>query len=229
MQLARVFRIFVGLATIAGLAVQYFLQVADSPRGLVDATVQYFSYFTILGNLVGVAVMLAPAIAPTSLVGRFSLRPDVRTATTLYLLQIGFVYHMILTAQLAPASGLGLFSDYIIHTLVPVAFAIDWILLVDKRGLTLRMTPSWIVFPAVYGAYVLIRGALTGVYPYWFLQVDKLGAVTVTRNFILLLAAFLIGGAGLVFLGRAFDARFRNSTPGKVSSVLRSLFGRSRS
>lgn len=189
----RVFYGFIGLAAVLGLCLQYWLQIASARGGLVDATIAYLSYFTIIGNMIGAAVMLAPAFAPKSALGAFSLRPDIRTAVTLYHLLIGFIYHMILTRQLAPATGLGLLSDYIIHTLTPVAFAIDWILLTDKRGLKLRMAASWAIMPAAYGVYTLIRGAVTGAYPYWFLQVDQLGAWIVARNFAFVLTAFFLG------------------------------------
>ncbi|MEQ1930039.1 MAG: Pr6Pr family membrane protein [Parvularculaceae bacterium] len=205
MNSVRFFRAFVGIAGLGGLALQYGLHLARAGESPVAATVGFFSYFTIIGNCIGAAVMLSAALAPKSAFGRFSLRPGVRTAATLYLVLIGFVYHAILAAQWNP-QGLALFSDQILHTLTPLAFAVDWILFTEKRELRLRMAPAWAVVPALYGAYTMARGALTGLYPYWFFEVDNLGLVRVLMNMGILIAVFAIGGAGMVFLGRALEA-----------------------
>jgi hypothetical protein len=69
-------------------------------------SVHFFSFFTILTNLLAAAAMLLPVVAPNSSVGRFLDRPSVRTAITGYIVIVGTVYFALLaTSIMPPGSG----------------------------------------------------------------------------------------------------------------------------
>jgi hypothetical protein len=60
----------------------------------------------------------------------------------------------------------------------------------------------WLIFPAIYLIYSLIRGSIVGWYPYPFVDATKLGYGKVALNSSLVLAAFVIVGMGLIAVNR---------------------------
>jgi hypothetical protein len=67
-----------------GLLLQYVLMVrGQSGEVFVARTVNFFSYFTILSNLLAAVALSAPTVAPASPIGRYFAKPSVRTAIVL--------------------------------------------------------------------------------------------------------------------------------------------------
>ncbi|MGW8883156.1 Pr6Pr family membrane protein [Streptomyces sp. NPDC055749] len=95
-------------------------------------------------------------------------------------------------------------SNQLLHTVTPLAAALDWLLLTTPRTLRLRFVPQWLLLPLAYLAFALTRGALLSPgtearYPYPFLDVDTYGYAGVLTNALALgllfaaLATLLIG------------------------------------
>jgi hypothetical protein len=59
-----------------------------------------------------------------------------------------------------------------------------------------------LAWPAAYAAYALLRGSLTGFWPYPFLDADALGWPEVMWNAAALVAAFAALGAALIGFAR---------------------------
>jgi len=78
---------------------------------------------------------------------------------------------------------------------------------VPKGTLNFRSVFAWLVFPIAYGAWSLIHGAVTGFYPYPFLDVAKLGYEHVLRNMGALVLVFAVLGLGLIATDRRLGAR----------------------
>jgi hypothetical protein len=198
--MARAFRVAAAAILWAALIVQFVLFVTDPNRkSLVSAVVGYLSYFTILSNLVGAAVMTAVAF-PTPFSGR-AASPGARTAALLYLGIVAVVYHLVLAPRWDP-KGWQLATDIVLHTVAPLVLAAEWLLLTPKRELKYRGVMIWLGLPIAYGAYTLARGAITGIYPYFFLNVAELGFGPTLLNLAGLLAIFGLAGVALVALGR---------------------------
>jgi hypothetical protein len=60
----------------------------------------------------------------------------------------------------------------------------------------------WLIYPVGYAAYSLLHGAVTGFYPYPFLDVTQLGYERVLLNMGVLTAAFAVLGLILVGIDR---------------------------
>ena len=113
----------------------------------------------------------------------------VRGAVTLYMVVTGLVY----AALLAPASAdVGLtepWVDAVVHEVAPV-LAARRLARRPAGQAPLRATGAcWLIFPAVYLAYSLVRGPIADWYPYPFLDPDHAsggyGAVAITSAGIL--------------------------------------------
>ncbi|MBK6825986.1 MAG: Pr6Pr family membrane protein [Chitinophagaceae bacterium] len=66
---------------------------------------------------------------------------------------------------------------------------------------------SWLVFPAFYLTYTLIRGALVNWYPYPFVDAGNLGYVKVALNSLAVLAAILITGSVLLTINNPIKVK----------------------
>ena len=201
MSFASLFRAAAGLIAVAALIVQYWLLVRNLDGDLSAAALRFLNYFTLLSNVVGAAAFLFPALAPATPPGRYFSRPSVRTAVTLYLVVVGVVYHALLASRWDP-KGWQLAADIALHTIMPVAIVIDWLFLTAKRDLSMAYVPRAVLFPFGFAIWVLIVGAVSGFYPYPFLDVGALGYPRVLTNLAILLALFATLGALMAMLGR---------------------------
>jgi len=194
----------VALLGWSALVLQFPLSLATShANGLTtgEAILTYFSFFTILTNLVAAASLTLPLLWPNLPVGRFFSRPDVIAGVTVAIAMVGLGYSLLLRQLWAP-EGLQKIADVVLHDLVPVLYVAYWLIFVPKIGLRWKSVLLWQIYPLAYLALVLLRGALSGRYPYPFIDAAALGYDRVLFNAAMLLCAFLAVGLILVAISR---------------------------
>jgi len=193
-----------------GLLLQSYVVIVNAGAGglpIATAIVNYFSFFTILTNLL-VAVTLTLSLQRTpSTLGSLANRPTVQTAATLYIAIVGIVYSLALRHIWDP-EGLQKIADIILHDTIPALSILFWFLFVRKDELRFRDVPAWLVYPSVYLLYSMIRGAVLGRYVYPFLDAGALGYGHVIFNVVAIAAAF--AGLGLLLVG---CGRWRSKSP----------------
>ncbi len=191
--ISRAFAAAVSILSIGALLLQYRVAL-DAPLRPPGIPVWWWlgGYFTILTNL-GVAVILARV----ALGGRITAR--LAAGLVLSILVVGIVYHLILARLWAP-QGLAWWADQGLHTADPVLAFLWWLAFADKR-LSLSDLPWWLAWPGTYAVYALTRGALTGFWPYPFLDADALGWTLTSVNVAAMVLAF--AAMGLLLLGIA--------------------------
>ncbi|MCK8677980.1 Pr6Pr family membrane protein [Streptomyces lichenis] len=194
---AAVFRLLIALAAATGIAID--LSLASPGRVL--------GYFTVQSNLL-VALVLAVS-ARRAWSGRRPLRPALTTAVLLYALTAGLVRHLLLSPLTTngAAPGWHTLADQLLHTAVPLALLADWFLLTRPGGLRARHALLWLLYPAAYLAFALLRGAALSPgtparYPYPFLDVPAHGYGAVLAGALLLGALILALGLALAGLDR---------------------------
>ncbi|MBP6876777.1 MAG: Pr6Pr family membrane protein [Phenylobacterium sp.] len=203
----RSFRSLAALAAWSGLLLQYFLMVqGQAGADFATRTVNFFSYFTILSNLLAALAMSAPTLAPASPLGRFFAGPAVRTAVVLYTSVTTVTYMTVLQGLWNPR-GLHLVADITLHYVTPTLFLLDWLAFTPRGALRPAMALAWLAFPLGFGAYSLARGPFAGFYPYPFLDVSDLGYARVLANMGVMGALFLAVGLGFVLLNRLLGRR----------------------
>jgi hypothetical protein len=204
-----VFRMAAGLLGWFALALQYGLVIAgDFDTGPITRTINFFSFFTILTNILVALALTLPIITPQSVLGQFFLRPTVRSAIATYIIIVMAVVYFILR-HLTSLTGWDLVADLILHYVMPVLFMIDWLFVVLKEKLKPKDPIDWLAYPIVYLAWTLIHGAYSGFYPYPFLNNGELGIARVLLNEAGLLIVFLVLGSMLVTVGRLIDKHLR--------------------
>ncbi len=194
-------RILAGIGAVIGwlaLILQLYLIILNRKLSVSETLVQYFSYFTILTNLL-TALCLA-AIAGGKNV--FFQRSGVQAAIAVYIVIVGIVYNLVLRRLWHP-QGLQYLVDELLHTLIPGYYFMYWIFFSPKDGLRYKNTFLWLGYPFLYLIYLLIRGALTGLYPYPFIDETTLGYTITFRNAIILCGFFLVLSLMFVALSKA--------------------------
>jgi hypothetical protein len=172
-------------------------QYLSGHAGSLASTIDYFSYFTILSNVLVAATLTVAALAPNARSQRFLLRPTVLLAAVVYITVTGLTYYFLL-AKLYHLAGWVLFYDRLLHYVMPPAFVLFWLLFVQRGGVGFGSATWVLVAPVVYAAYTFARGPLTGFYPYPFVDLPKIGAAVAVRNvaefavFFYLLAIVLV-------------------------------------
>lgn len=203
----RTYRSLAALVVWFGLLLQYYLIVqGQTGPAFATRTVNFFSYFTILSNLLAAAALSAPTVAPASPLGRFFSAPTVRTAVVLYTSVTAATYIVILQGLWKP-EGLQWVADVTLHYVTPTLFLLDWLIFTPKGTLRATSAAPWLLFPLAFGLYSLARGPLTGFYPYPFLNVTDLGLGKVLVNMAVMSAFFLAVGLGFVLLDRLLRRR----------------------
>ncbi len=164
--------------------------------------INFFSYFTILSNLLVAVCLSSVLLSPRSMLGTFFSKIPVQSAIGVYIFIVGLVYNLVLRGILT-LTGLNWIVDNILHVLVPVLYVLYWFVFTPKRSLQWKNILPWLIFPLFYLVYSLIRGPLAHWYPYPFLDTEKLGYGKVIVNSFFVLTAFLVVSLLLVAYNRS--------------------------
>ena len=207
--MGKAFRMAAGILGWAALALQYALVLtgtlgADS----ITRSINFFSYFTTLTNILAALALTLPWLAPQSALGGFFARPTVRTAIAAYIIIVMTIVYFVLR-HLTSLQGWDFVADVLLHYVMPVLFVIDWLFLVPKQTLKMKDSIFWLSSPIIYLVWTFIHGAYSGFYPYPFLNGAELGNARVLLNEAGLLVIFLVLGLILVSGGRLLDKHLR--------------------
>lgn len=165
---------------------------------LADATQNHVSLASALGGFVSsftalVSTMAAFILSATAVNIRRMPHGNFIASVAVYLLIVTLIYVLEFHGALE-TTGIRRIPDLALHFVLPFVFLLFWLLLVPKGSLTWRTPFIAVVFPLAYLAYTLLRGGLTGVYSYPFLDAGALGYPRVALNGVGLLGIYLLGG-----------------------------------
>jgi hypothetical protein len=196
-------RILIAALACLGVALKYGLMIHDqSWATFAPTTIEFFSYFTMVSNILAAVALTAPLLAPTSRVAVWAEASATRIALAVYLTVTAVIYHTLLAGLWDP-KGLELACTTLLHTLTPAAFLIDGLLRGGQGEARWNAALKALPTPALYGAWTLIHGALSGFYPYGFLDVAKHGYPAVLATMIVMFLGFLALALAFTALHRA--------------------------
>ena len=167
-------------------------------------TSNFFSYFTVQSAIAAVVLfILAAGIA----LRRAEDPPwlDIaRVLVTSYMLVSGVVFLTIVIQSSTRDYTIDVpWSSQLLHFWIPMLAVLDWLLDFGKARLGWKPLAWVVVYPVLWGAFTLVRGAWVGWYPYFFLDPVQVAGPIETVLYCALALALMTGvAAGLIALTR---------------------------
>jgi len=125
-------------------------------------------------------------------------------AVTMSIAVTFIIYHFVLAPRfLSINSHYNLFSwqNMLVHYFVPISAIPDWLLFDEKLSFRWFDPIMWLTVPITYFIFILVRARLGGAiaivksrYPYYFIDVDMLGWISVLKNVSIIILGFLLLG-----------------------------------
>lgn len=223
--LARCWHAVTALLAILSVGAQLLLVIGNvnigfgpSEAPLGQRIFEFFCYFTVQSNIfVGIATAM------------LFFRPD-RDGAIWRVLRIGSmfgitvtlsIYHFVLS-PLANFTGIAAVSNIGLHYVVPIFAILGWMFFGPHPRVTWKSLLLATIWPASYIVLTVVQGAVTGFYPYPFVNISKLGFTTVALNGVGVVSLLLAVGVLYLLLDK-FMARHQNKqkveNPSRSSSL----------
>lgn len=156
----------------------------EAGRDVATTTANFFSFFTVLSNVIAVTALAWAAVWFWTRGRRDAAAREPRSlavvlaCATTYMLVTGVVYNTLLRGIPLPQGTTVPWSNEVLHVVGPLALAADLLLGPRRRALPWSSILAVLVFPIVWVIYTLLRGPLTTSpstgepfwYPYPFLN-----------------------------------------------------------
>ena len=199
----------IALTSWFALILQFYIMLENAPANnipLATTIINYFSFFTILTNILVALTCTVPLLLPSSNAGKFFSRYSTQSGVALFILIVGAIYSIALRHIWSP-QGWQKVADMLLHDVVPVLFILFWFIFVPKGVLQWKDAFPWLIYPFVYLIYSLIRGAFTDRYPYYFIDAKTLGYSKAFLNIAGISVAFLAAALLLIGINRLLARR----------------------
>jgi hypothetical protein len=177
-----------------GLSIQMYLIFHSRwtlGASLLGGLMSFFSYFTVLSNTLVATVLTCAATSRESAARRWFLQPWVSSGIAVSITVVSLAYNLLLRHLWHP-QGWQWLADELLHDVMPLLFILYWWRCVPKGRLRVGHIGLWVIYPLAYFAYSLLRGHVLAVYPYPFIDVEKLGYPQVFINAGGLLLGFVL-------------------------------------
>jgi hypothetical protein len=206
---ARAWHLFVALAVVVALVIQIWVAV-DAPAhpsahavgtlagaNLGGRLLRIVSFFTIQSNILS-GVVSAQLVRNPQRDG--AGWRALRLAGLFGITVTGIVYSTVLAKVHEPHGWRETTSNALLHYVVPIAMVLGWSLFGPRPRIGGRTIAWALVWPVLYLGYTLAHGAISGWYPYPFLDVTSHGYGRVLLNSLVVTVVFALVGA-LFWLG----------------------------
>ena len=171
---------------------------------LVGTLVFFFTFFTILTNIMLVLIYLSE-VAGAGWLGWWR-SPVTRAMMVGAIALVGIFNHLVL-AELQDLTGLSLLADTLLHYVTPALFVLWWLLFQPKGKLHLADLPAVLLPTLIWLVWAMLRGAVIGQYPYPILDAGKLGYGAVATNCLFVFIGLVVIYLVVLALDRALTGR----------------------
>lgn len=210
----RIYLAWAGIAVgVIGLALDWWVifpsvaivtEANPVARSLPGTFIYFWTFFTHLTNL-WLVLTYAAVLSGWRWLGWFR-RPVVMASATAFITLVMLYYHFMLAPTLNMEGALAV-ATWLLHYVAPVLYLAWWALFAPHGMLRFKHIGLMLLPGVGYVAWVLLRGAVVGEYPYDILDAGKFGYVAVAIGVAALLVAVTIFSAILVFADRQLARR----------------------
>lgn len=210
----RIILAWAGIAVgVVGLALDFWVIfpsvmtiTAENPvaRSLPDTLVYFWTFFTHVTNLWLVLTYVA-VVSGWSWLGWFR-RPIIVASAAAFITLVMLYYHFMLAPTLDMQGALAI-ATWLLHYVAPILYLVWWALSAPHGVLQFKHIGLMLLPGIGYVAWVLLRGAVVGEYPYDILDAGKFGYGAVAIGVAILLVAVTIFSVILVFADKQLSRR----------------------
>lgn len=180
------------------------IQAAGRPD-LGTRVVRFASYLTIWANVLAAVIAATLAVDPDRDGRRWRV---LRLDAVVLMFGVGVV-HWFFLRPLLDLHGADLLADKLLHVAVPLLVTVGWLGFGPWPRIGRTDLGAFLVLPAIWLAYTLVRGAVVDWYPYPFLDVDLHGYGYVAVSSLAVGALLLAVAAAGLWLDPRLTARRR--------------------
>ncbi|MFA6220065.1 MAG: Pr6Pr family membrane protein [Erythrobacter sp.] len=196
---SRALAAIIAVAIVGALGLQTAINAGRDEESPLVAFALLLRFFTIWSNVAAALVMTWLAL------GRRVPQP-VLFALATALAIVALVYWVLLAVDHHPV-GPDRLTNQLFHSFAPAATIGWWLAFAPPHPITRRSLPVVMIAPVLYTGFALANGALTGFYPYFFLDRTRFGWLQLATNIIGLALFFLAMGGLLLGFKRLVSAR----------------------
>ena len=169
--------------------------LADTATRATINPFNFFGFFTIQSNIIWLIVIAITGIVALRAKKQSGLLLLARGCATAYMILVGVVYNALLAGQ---EGGVALdWANNVVHVILPIYAVLDWIVFADRPPLAWKRLWVSLIYPMVWVAVVLIRGATDGWVPYPFLNPSTGYGLVLT--YVLAIAVLTVVTAAIVW------------------------------
>ena len=182
-------------------------------------TSDFYIYFTNLSNYLCAGIMVAELVQTAKKRGDsyVTTAPRLHFISMLGLVLTFLVFNLLLANDPARDPALNYAVECILcHIVLPILFVADWVLFYEHGRADWKLPLLSALFPLTYLVYVFIHAALWRfdssvmnyagtdpvIYPYFFLNPERVGIGGIAMWVFALLAAFVAGGFLFLMIDR---------------------------
>lgn len=137
---------------------------------------------------------------------------SAKGSIVLYVLVTMIIYNVVLVPRHRNTGIQHVFYsplDLIGHCFIPALVLFDWVFSTPKVNISFFSPISWLVIPIFYCVLILVKGKnhlgrkfeyLNSFYPYYFMDIDKIGSKKFFSNIVILIIVFLGLGYFVLFI-----------------------------
>lgn len=218
----RAFYLPLALLVTFALVAQLFVTIHRHDLTTSTRILRMLSFFTIQSNALVCATSWGLVLRPqrAGMLWRV-LRIDAIAGIAV----TGIVYSIALSG-LQELHGWARFCDNVFHYVVPILTVLGWLVIGPRGRVDRSAVLAGLIWPVLWFIYTLIHGAISGWYPYHFIDVGKIGypqallnalVVTILLGLVLCLI-WLVDQRANSLTGRGVRQRVHRSMPRRQPS-----------
>ena len=187
-----------------------YWQVSDRMMHNLFRPSEYFSYFTITSCLLTAVVLTLSAIQLTRGQAETKLLSLSRLTMAVSMVIVGVIYNALLRGGDPDPRDVGyawpVLPNEVVHTYGPILIFIEWMLTRTTIALQIKQAFWVLVYPFAWLGFSLIRGIITGWWPYWFID-PQYGIGTQATWIVVIAVMFSVLALGFIPAQKALAKR----------------------
>lgn len=177
--------------------------VSSEPPNVGERLIRFFSYFTILSNI----LVLYTSATLTMIPSRTGRVWNVLRLNAMAGIVVTGIVHWFFLRPILELSGAPYVADKLVHVAVPLLAVIGWVIFGPRLRISWATLLPSLIYPVVWVIYTLTRGAVSGWYPYPFVDVGLHGYGVVALNCLGIAALLLSVSVVLLYADRGLSRR----------------------